>query len=164
MDAYDITLARRSVRKYQPTAVARELLTKVVDAARLAPTARNEQPWDFVIVTDAAKRRQLAQLASHNGPFIADAPACIVVLCRPTPYYLEDGSAATTQMMIAARALGLGTCWIAGDKKPYAEPIVDAVGAPPTHKLVSLVAIGYAADIPAPPKRPLDDVLHWEQF
>jgi len=164
MDAYENTLARRSVRKYKPDAVSRDLLTKIIEAARQAPTARNEQPWEFVVVTDTAKRAEIAQLASRNGPFIADAPACIVVLCRPTPYYVEDGSAATTQMMIAARALGLGTCWIAGDKKPYAEPVVEAVGAPATHKLVSLVAVGYAADIPSPPKRPLDEVLHWEHF
>ena len=164
MNAYETTLARRSVRKYKSDPVARALLEQIIDAARLAPTARNEQPWEFVVVTDEAKRREIAGIANKNGPFIADAPACVVVLCKPSAYYLEDGSAATTQLMIAATALGLGTCWIAGDKKPYAEAVVDAVGAPPEMKLVALVAVGYAADVPAPTKRALDDVLHWERY
>ena len=163
MDAYEAVLKRRSVRKYKPDPVARELLLKVLDAARLAPTARNEQPCDFVVITQRQKLRELASLG-ENARLIGDAAACIVVLSRPCNYYLEDGSAATTQLMIAAAALGLGTCWVAGDKKPYAAKVVELCGAPPEFKLVALIAIGYAADIPTPPKRPLAEVVHWETF
>jgi len=109
MDALEAIKTRRSVRKYKPDPVSKEVLKTLVDAGRLAPTARNEQPWEFVVVTDAAKRQRLVDLATH-GKFIAEAPACIVVLCKPSDYYLEDGSAATTQIMLAATALGLGTC------------------------------------------------------
>jgi nitroreductase len=163
MDPYDAILSRRSVRSYRPDPVSRELLAKVIDAGRLAPTARNEQPWEFVVVTDKAKLRQIADITDH-GKFIADAPACVVVLCRAGKYYLEDGSAATTQMMLAARALGLGTCWVAGDKKDYAPQIVQLTGAPGDFKLVALVAVGYAVDDAHQPKRAIDDVLHWETF
>jgi nitroreductase len=163
MDALEAIAARRSVRKYKDTPVSKELLTKLVDAGRLAPTAHNDQVWEFVVFTDEDKRRQLADLADY-GKFIAEAPACIVILSKPTRYFLEDGSAATTNIMLAAAALGLGTCWVAGDKKQYAAQVVALCGAPQEYKLVSLIAVGYAADIPSPKKRPVEDVLHWENF
>lgn len=163
MPAYENVLNRRSVRSYTNEPVPRPMLEKILDAGRLAPTARNEQPWEFVCVTATDRRRQLAALTDH-GKFIADAPGCIVVLCRDTKYYLEDGCAATTQMMIAAQALGLGTCWIAGDKKPYAPQVVALCGAPADLRLVSLITVGYAAEEPAPSKRALADLVHWESY
>jgi nitroreductase len=163
MDALEALAKRRSVRKYRPGAVTREQLSQIVNMGRLAPTGRNEQPWEFVVVTERARLRRLAQLAEH-GKFIPDAGACIVVLCRPTTYSIEDGSAAATQMLIAATALGLASCWIAGDKKAYAPQIVAECGAPAAYKLVALVAIGHAAEAPDPPKRKLSEVLHWETF
>jgi nitroreductase len=87
-----------------------------------------------------------------------------VVLCRETKYYLEDGSAATQNLLVAARAHGLGACWVAGDKKPYADHIREMVGAPKGTKLVSLVPLGVPAEEPVKNKRPLADVLHWEQW
>jgi len=163
MDALQAIESRRSVRRFKPEPVSRELLNKVVNAGRLAPTARNEQPWEFVVITDSAKRRQIADTTDY-GKFIAEAPACIVVLCKPTKYYLEDGSAATTNMLLAAASLGLGACWVAGDKKPYAGKIVSMCGAPADLKLVALIAIGHPAETPKCSKRTRDDVLHWEVF
>jgi nitroreductase len=163
MDAFEALAKRRSVRKYKPGTVTCEQLSQIVNMGRLAPTGRNEQPWEFVVVTDRAKLRRLAHLAD-NGKFIVDACACIVVLCRPATYYIEDGSAATTQIMVAATALGLASCWVAGDKKVYAPDVVAACGAPSEFKLVSLIAIGYPAEVPDPPKRKLSDVLHWETY
>jgi len=163
MDAFEAITTRRSVRKYKPDPVSRDILTQIVDAGRLAPTAHNDQAWEFVVVTDAERRRQIAELSDY-GKFIAEAPACVVVLSKATRYYLEDGSAATTNIMVAARALGLGSCWVAGDKKQYAPKIVALVGAPEEYKLVSLIAVGYPETIPSPKKRPVDEVLHWESF
>ncbi len=163
MDAFTTLTTRRSVRKYKPDPIPHEMLLKLVDAGRLAPTARNVQPWEFVVVTEVARRKRLADISEY-GKFIAEAPACIVVLSRPTRYYLEDGSAATTNILNAAAALGLGSCWVAGDKKPYAADVVAACGAPSEMNLVALIAIGYAAEVPAPSKRPLNEVVHWEAF
>jgi len=163
MDALEALRTRRSVRSYEPRPIDRADLETVIDAGRLAATARNEQPWEFVVVTDRDKRMKLAELAEY-GKFIADAPACVVVLCANAKYYLEDGAAATQNILVAARALGLGTCWVAGDKKPYAAEICRIVGAPAECKLISLVAIGHARSIPDPPKRPLEEVLHWERY
>jgi len=140
-----------------------ETIEDIVDCGRLAATAINIQPWEFVAVTDSNERKRIADTTDH-GPFIAEAPVCIVVLANDSKYYLEDGSAATQNILVAARAHGLGSCWVAGDKKPYADTICQMVGAPEGYRLVSLIAIGHVAATPEPPKRPLDEVLHWETF
>ena len=163
MDALDVLKTRRSVRAYSNQPVPREVVADIIDCGRLAATAINIQPWEFVVVTDAALRRKLAQTADY-GRFIADAPVCVVVLCRDTKYYLEDGSAATQNILLAAHAHGLGACWVAGDKKPYAAAVCTMVGAPEGLRLVSLIPMGYPAENPEKPKRPLADVLHWDKY
>lgn len=163
MDALEALKTRRSIRQYKSTSVPKELIEQAIDCARLAATARNVQPWEFVAVTDAAKRKQLAGITEF-GKFIEHSPVCIVVLCQDTKYYLEDGCAALQNLMVAARALNLGTCWVAGDKKPYAGEITKAVGAPDGCRLIGLVALGYSDEKPAPSKRALKDVLHWEKY
>ena len=163
MDGLELIKKRRSVRSYRPEPVAKELLEKIVDAGRLAATAINIQPWEFVVVTDAATRRKLAETTDH-GRFIANAPVCVVVLCQTTKYYLEDGSAATQNILLAAHAHGLGACWVAGDKKPYTADICKIVDAPEGFRLVSLIPMGYPAENPQKPKRSLADVLHWEKY
>jgi nitroreductase len=163
MDALEALKTRCSVRVYQDRAVSCEILEDVVNCGRLAASAINIQPWEFVVVTDPELRRKLAATSDH-GKFMADAPVCVVVLCQDTKYYLEDGSAATENILLAARAHGLGSCWVAGDKKPYAADICRLVGAPAGYKLISLVPIGYPAETLKPSKRPLSDVLHWEKY
>jgi len=164
MDALEALRTRRSCRRFADAEVGRDLVEQVLDAGRLAATARNEQPWEFVVVTDAAARAEIAAMTDY-GPFIADAPVCIAVLATDTKYYLEDGSAATQNMLVAAHALGLGACWVAGDKKPYAPQVVARLGAPDDLALVALIALGRPeGDLPNPGKRSLDDVSHWETF
>ena len=163
MDAITALRTRRSIRRYKNRPVSREVLETIVDCGRLAATGRNEQPWEFVVVTDASTRGKLAELCEF-GKFLAQAPAAIVVLCRESKYYLEDGSNATQNILVAASALGLGSCWVAGDKKPYAEQVRRLVSAPDGCKLIATIAIGYPDEKPAPPKRALDEVIHWETF
>jgi nitroreductase len=107
--------------------------------------------------------RRIANITDY-GKFIADALVCVLVLCRDTKYYLEDGSAATENILLAALAHGLGSCRVAGDKKPCAAEVCRLVGAPQGCKLVSLIPIGYPAESPQKSKRPLSDVLHWEKY
>jgi nitroreductase len=164
MDALEALRTRRSCRKFAAREVPRDLIVKVIDAGRLAATARNEQPCEFVAVTDTALLRRLGGMADH-GHFIADSPACIAVLAKDTKYYLEDGSAATQNILLAAHALGLGACWVAGDKKPYVPQVVECLGAPAGMRLVALVALGWPeGELPSPKKRPLQEVLHWGTF
>ena len=163
MDAIEVLKTRRSVRAYSSEPVPKRIIEDVIDCGRLAATAINIQPWEFVVVTERGMLRKIAETTDY-GKFIAQAGACVVVLCKDTKYYLEDGSAATQNILLAARAHGLGSCWVAGHKKPYASDICRLVGAPPIYKLVSLIPIGNPAEIPEQPKRPLADVLHWEKY
>jgi nitroreductase len=163
MDAICVLKTRRAVRAYTPDPVSREVLEDIVDCARLAASAINIQPWEFVVVTNRDMLARIATATDH-GRFIAQAAASIAVFCRDTKYYLEDGSAATQNLLLAARAHGLGSCWVAGDKKPYCETIRELLGAPTGMRLVSLVALGHPAEDPSKEKRPLADLLHWEHF
>jgi len=156
---------RRSVRKFEQREVPRRLVEEIVDCGRLAATANNKQPWVFIAVTEAETRRRIASLTDY-GKFIAEAPVCIAVFCkRAEKYYLEDGSAATQNMLLAATALGLGSCWVAGDKKAYAEDVRVLLGVPEEFTLVSLIPIGYPVDNGGrASKRPLAEVLRWERY
>ncbi len=157
-DALKVLKERRSVRRYQNKEVPENIVLDIIDCARFAPTARNLQPWKFAIVSNEAERKKIAGIAEY-GKFIADAPVCIAVFCEDTKYYLEDGSAATTYILLAAKAYGLGTCWVAGDKKPYADEIRTLFKMPSGWKLVSLISMGYPEETPSPHKKTLDEVL-----
>jgi nitroreductase len=163
MDAIACLKTRRSVRLFRETAIDRSVVEDIVDCARLAATANNAQPWTFIAVDDVEVRKTIAGMTEW-GKFIAQAPVCVVVLCRRTRYYLEDGSAATQNLLNAARAHGLGSCWVAGDKKPYAAAIAELLGAPADTLLVSLVALGKPNEDPSPAKKQLRDVLRWNRY
>jgi nitroreductase len=164
LDAIEALKTRRSVRVYEDRPVPREVIEEIVDVARLAPSANNIQPWEFIVVTEPGTRKQIADLTDY-GKFIARSGACIVVFANDVKHYLEDGSAATENILIAAHALGLATCWVAGYKKAYADPLRSLLGVPDGYMLVALISLGYSDEKPRPHgKRELSDVLHWERF
>ncbi|MFP4173261.1 MAG: nitroreductase family protein [Candidatus Hydrogenedentota bacterium] len=164
MELFEAIKKRGTVRSYSDKPIPKEDLTQIAEAGRLAPSARNVEPWEFVAITDKNTLGALASLG-QNARFLRDAAAAIVVLSKETKYYLEDGAAATQNMLLAATALGIGSCWVAGDKKPYAEDVVSLLGAPEEYKLVSIIALGYAQDEVTPhSKRGVDEVLHFEKF
>ncbi len=156
--------SRRSVRKFKPKKIPPYMIQDVLDCGRLAPTAKNLQPWLFGAVTDKELLRQIAALTTYGG-FIADAPVCIAVFGRPDEtYYLEDCAAATMNMIIAFQSLGYGSCWVAGDKKPYAGAVRDLLNVPAEYALVSLIAAGEPAEIGNPQKKRLDEVSFLDRF
>ncbi|MBW2980949.1 nitroreductase family protein [Candidatus Woesearchaeota archaeon] len=164
MNAIEAIKTRRSVREYSDKEISKEDLKEIIDCARMAATARNIQPWQFVVVQDAVKLAKISELAP-NGSFIKGANAAVVVFSEDTKYYLEDGSAAICNVMLAAHALSIGSCWIAGDKKPYCEDIKKLFNAPAEMKLVGMVSLGYAKEAVAEKeKKAVDEVLKWESF
>lgn len=164
MDTFEAFKNRISVREYSDRPVEKEKLEKMVDAGRLAPTARGEQPWEFVVVTKKEKVKELADITDH-GKFMSGAAASIVIFCKDTKYYLEDGCAATENVLLAATALGVASCWIAGDKKEYGIRIAKALNVPESFKLISVLSLGYPKVRPEPHnKRPLSELIHREEF
>lgn len=165
METFEAISRRASCREYQNKAVPKDMLGKLVDAGRRAPTARAVEPWEFVVVTRNETLKQLGEIAT-TGAFIANAAACIAVFCRKeAKYYLEDGSAATENILLAATDLGLGTCWVAGDKKPYVPRVARLLKVPETLTLVSLISVGWPkGEVNQAKHRSLSEVLHWEEL
>lgn len=164
METGDAISKRASVRTYQDKPVSRELLEKLVDAGRRAPSARAVEPWEFTVVTDRQLLKKIGEVAT-TGEFIREAAGLIAVFSQDTKYYLEDGCAATENILLMAADLGLGACWVAGDKKPYADAIARLLGVPSSLKLVSLISVGWpAGGTKQNKRRSLSDVIHWEKF
>jgi nitroreductase len=158
MELIDVIKARRSIRKYQNKPITEDIINELLDCARLAPTAINIQPWLIGCVTDRVLLERLANLADH-GRFIKGSAACFTVFCeRGQKYYLEDGCAATMNIITAATAMGIGTCWVAGDKKEYVEPVCRLLNVPEQYTLVALVPAGYPDESPRKEKKKPADV------
>ena len=150
MDALEAIRKRRSVRKYTGDPIPRQDLETIVDAGRLAATGGNRQPWEFVVVTGREMIDQLkvaAQLMDKAGAIIA------VVIDSSTRWWVEDGSAAIENMLIASTALGYGSCWLEGWTLPREDEFK-----------VLLIPIGVPVGWPTCEKKSLDEVLYWEEY
>jgi nitroreductase len=163
MQAIEAMKIRRSIRTYTAQPVERKIIEEIVDCARLAPTAMNDQPWEFVVITEKSALASIPPMLGH-AEYIANAAFAVLVLSRETQYFVEDCSAATENLLIAAAAHGLGSCWVAGTQQAYAPAVAKAFGAPEDRKLIAIVSFGYPAESPVIEKRPLAEVLHWEKF
>ena len=165
MDTIQAIKSRRSVRAYKPDPIPQEVLDDILDCGRLAPTGHNSQNWRFVVVTDAAMRARFAQEAMY-GKFFEQAPVCIVVFTgkeATTP--MEDASAATTAMMYAAQAYGLGTCWVASFQRAHSNAIKELLGAPEGWELMTMFALGVpAGGSNMPRKKALEEIVAYNKF
>jgi nitroreductase len=161
MDALEAIRKRRSVRKFTGDIVPRQDLETIIDAGRLAATGSNRQPWEFVVVTDQNLKDQLASI----GKWMRKAGAIIAVVVDPySRWWIEDGSAAIENMLIASTALGYGSCWVEGDALPLEEEFKTILSIPKGKRLLALVPIGVPVEWPTIEKRPLESVLHWQVY
>jgi nitroreductase len=161
MNALEAIRKRRSVREYTGDPIPREDLEKIVDAGRLAATGSNKQPWDFVIVTE----RAMIERFKPAGKWMDKAGAVIAVVLDPSSrWWLEDGSAAVENMLIASTALGYGSCWVEGNVLPHEEEFKALLGVPKERRLVILVPIGVPVKWPTREKKSLEEVIHWERY
>ena len=156
--------SRRSVRRFRTDPVPEEIIQDILECGRLAPTARNVQPWLLGAVTLQELRHRLSDLAEY-GAFIRESPVCFAVFTvAGEKYFLEDGCAATMNILLAAAAHGLGACWVAGDKKEYAPKVRELLRVPKEYTLVSLIACGYPDEEPQTRKKPAQEVLFRERY
>jgi nitroreductase len=161
MEAFEAIQKRRSVRKFTGDIVPREHLEKIVDAGRLAATGSNRQPWDFIVVTD----RDMIEKLTEVGMWMRQAGAIIAVVLDPySRWWVEDGSAAIENMLIASTALGYGSCWVEGDALPLEEQFKNLLFIPQGKRLLALIPIGVPEEWPTIEKRPLESVLHWQVY
>ncbi|MCV7028579.1 nitroreductase family protein [Mycobacterium sherrisii] len=167
MELWDAIRARRNVRQYKPDPVSEEDLNRIAEAGWRAPSAKNRQPWDFVIVTDPVQLQELSTVWRGAG-HIASAPAAIVLVVPVPPDERRlvmdnyDVGQATMAMMLAATDLGIGTGHSSVGDQEKARAIL---GVPEDHLVAFILGIGYPADRPLvpirkPDRRPFDEVVH----
>lgn len=165
MDVFTAIEKRRSIRKYLPKDVEEDKIRKVLEAARLAPSAKNRQEWRFIVVKDKKKREELVQNASPHQPFMLTAPVIIVAYTTERDYIMRCGvpahyidiAIALTHIHLQAVEEGLGTCWIGSFDQDKAKEVL---GLPKEAEIVQLMALGYPAeDPPQRPRLPLEEIV-----
>jgi len=170
---FEVLEKRRAIRKYKPYDIPDHDLKKIFEAARLAPSANNNQPWRFIIVRDQKTKELLARPSTQN--FIGEANAVVVVLgdgrggcCGRSVWTTHDPMIATEHIVLAATALGYGTCWIANYKsrpKAWEDEVRKTLKIPDYMEIVVLVAIGIPNENPKPrPRKPLEEICFAETY
>lgn len=171
MEFYEVVRRRLSVRAYKPDPIPDEVLNRIIEAGRLAPSAKNYQPWKFIVVRDPAVRAALVP-ACRGQKFIAEAP---VVICGCAVeeqvwkgmggYWSAEAvdlAIALEHMILAATAEGLGTCWIGA----FVEADVkNVLGIPSGVKPIALTPIGYPAREASPrPRKPIEEIVCYDRY
>ena len=168
MDLYQAIKKRYSCRNYNSKPIEQEKLEKILEAARLAPSAKNLQDWRFIVVTDERKRKQLA-IAANEQMFIATAPI-VIVGCSNSDYVMSGGqkissidvAIAMEHIALAATAEGLATCWIGAFQL---EKVRKALDIPKGIEVIELMPIGYPADKETHrPREPIDNIVCYEKW
>ena len=173
MDVFTAIKKRRSIRAYSKEKITKEELEKLIDAMRWAPSAGNIQPWKFIIVSNTEIKHKLS-IAALDQMFIEEAPIVVVVCANEkdseggygsrgkTLYCLQDTAAAIQNLLLAAYALGLGTCWIGAFNEEEVRRILNVpIGVRP----VAIVPVGHPSEKPRTrQRRSMKDIIHYETF
>ena len=163
-DTITTIMGRRSVRKYQAKALPDKDLQAILEAGRQAPSAANRQPWHFVVVRDPEHKRKVAEACSGQS-WMAEAGVIIAGVGRPTvneKWYPVDVAIAMQNMILAATALGYGTCWIGAFDE---QDVARLLAVPEDCKVVALTPVGVPADQPeARPRQPMAEFASLDKY
>ena len=169
MDVFQAIQLRRSIRVYQDREVEKEKLNKVLEAARLAPSANNRQEWKFIVVKNKDTRERIAEAASSQA-FVGQAPVVIVACATETQSimtcgqlrYTVDVSIAMSFMILQAQELGLGTCWIGAFDESGVKEILDI---PDDIRVVAMTPLGYPSQDPAArPRKEVEQIVCFDKY
>lgn len=162
----DLIKKRRSIRKYTADAVSGDAVRKLLEAAMAAPSADNLQPWEFIVVRDADLRQQLARTHPWSK-MCADAPVVFVVCAeeRRASHWVEDASAATENLLLAAAGLDLGAVWVGVyPNSRNEEHVRQALGIPSRLRVLCLVPVGHPAESKAPGTKYDAGKVHYDGY
>lgn len=165
MSFIDTVLSRRSIRRYEKQDIPKDVLDKILEAGRQAPSAGNKQPWHFIVLSDYDIKEKL----SHGkwNTFVKDSAVTIVGCGYIGDEYgrkwsTVDISIALQNMVIAAWGLGIGSCWIGDFKEAEVKRLLNI---PEDRKVIALVTFGYPAEkIESRQKKPMDDIVSYNKF
>ncbi len=182
MEFKDVIEKRKSVRSYTGEAVSGELVLQVIEAGHKAPTAGNLQPWDFIIVKEEQKKREIVdttfvgndRAGTQKQEWMMQAPVCIAVCADRDRCYTRYGdealksliyldcAACIENMLLTVVDVGLAGCWVSGFRK---NELASVLGLPPSHEPIGVLPIGYSHDsTPRRSKRELNDIIHKETY
>ena len=165
MDTIEAIHTRRSIREYQDKPVPDELVTEILKAAMASPSARNQQPWEFVVITDPDLREKIPSVSPFTQ-MIVDAPLAILVcgdlkVETAQGYWVIDCAAATQNLLLAAHALGLGAVWTGVyPREERMDGLAELMNLPEYVLPHSLVVIGYPAQQPPQQDRFKPERIH----
>lgn len=164
MDVFEAVKTRRSIRKYKSEPIPKEKLEMILEATRLAPSAANRQPWRFIIVQDQDRKKALAE-AANKQTFLSEAAAITVAVGDPdvsAKWHEKDVMIAMEHMVLAATALGYGTCWIGAFDE---DAVKHLLKIPLKLKVVALLPIGVPAEKPASrPRKAIPEIFFKEEW
>jgi nitroreductase len=167
LEVFEAIKSRRSIRKYRKDLVPEDFVTKILDAGRWAPSASNIQPWSFIVLKNIGIKKKVAGATTY-GQFLAGAPLGIVVVVDPQVSHrsggVEDGSIATQNMLLAAHALGLGSCWIGCYNSTYEEKVKEILEIPKNRRVLSIISMGYPAESPMSTRRELTEIVSTDKY
>ena len=158
MDPLDFILDRRSIRKYTNQVVDREIIIEILRAAMYAPSAVNRQPWHFVVIDQRALMDEIMEIHPHAGMLKTASHAIVVCgdehLQHDVGYWIVDCGAATQNLLLAAHALGLGSCWVGLHPREGRKASFSSLLNLPSHvKPFALIALGYPQEKKLRPER-----------
>jgi nitroreductase len=163
MDVYEAVRTVLAVRKYQERPVPPDVVRRIVEAGWLSASAKNSQPWHFVVVENRETLQQLGAVA-RSGPYIAQASLAIVVAIEDTPFAVSDASRAIQSMILTAWSEGVGSNWVGFLGPAEVKPLL---GIPEELNVLAILPFGYAAQATGQGKKerkPLGEVAHNERF
>ena len=169
MEAFECIMTRRSVRRYNDTPISEETLYKLLEAGANAPSAGNQQPWHFITVTG----KEALQTIADNFPYGKMLPhaACAIIICmnteaKPHPQFaVQDCSAATQNILLAAHALGLGGVWIGTHPMKEREEFLQKFMSIPANFIpLCVISIGYPESTVSPQTRLKPEMIHKEKW
>ena len=165
MDVLEAIKGRRSVRKYKKESVSEEQVRQILEAGRWAATKGNKQPWKFIVLKDDQIRNDLANTLP-TGKFLFEVPLGIAVVVKPDDpiHAVQDGAAATQNMLLAAHGLGLGACWISAYDMPFESDAKQILGIPEEERLLSVISIGHPAETPQKEKKGLEEIAFVNKY
>jgi nitroreductase len=167
MELFEAIFKRRSVRAYKDEPIKKEEIEKLIESASWAATGANLQPWKFIIITDPEIKEKVGEKArfyfikSHHA---SEAPCLIAVLAdlKKSKWAVIDASMASQNLMLAATALGLGTCFIGAFDE---EEVKRTLEIPEHYKVVGLITVGKPAENPSrPPRLPVKEITYFDKF
>jgi nitroreductase len=164
MSLVDVVLNRRSIRRYELKEIPRDVLDKILEAGRQAPSAANKQPWHFIVLTDSEIKKELSKGMFNR--FIKDAPITVVGCAHKdmiaSKWSIVSTTIALQNMVVAAWAMGIGSCWV-GDFSE--EEVKKLLNIPESWNIVALVSFGYPAEKPQPrKKKTIEKIVSFNKF